>query len=150
MKKLFFLSLLALTFVATGCSKDGEKTYDVPTGNKTEIVGTSVVRTQVVNSGKEAVRVTYAFDGTAYAGQTWEFIFSTEGGALVGYAAYSAKYYNKPDEATVTVKANVVTIKYVLGKGIGDSKLQGLTSLDAIKSAAEILDILGLFNGGTN
>ena len=148
MKKLFFLSLLALSFIATSCNKDNEKTYPVPTESKTDVDTEKgkVIRTQVIKEGKEAARVTYSFDGVQYSGQEWDVIFSTEGGALTAYAIFGAKYMNNA-KVSVTLNVNIVNIKYDIPEGPGDDKLQGLTSLDAIKNAVAVLDILGIFSG---
>ena len=140
------MSLLALSFVATSCGKDDEKTYDVPAKSETKIEGTNVVRTQVVKEGKEAVVITYLFDeNVKYLHQEWQIIFNTTAGATTAGLAAKARYIDKPD-IQVSYNANVVSINYPLNEGIGDAKLQEVTSLSAVESAVQIADILGLLS----
>jgi len=146
MKKIFFMSLLALTFVAVGCGKDGEKTYDVPAKSETKIEGKNVIRTQVVQEGKKAVEITYFFDeNVKYDHQEWKIIFSTVAGATTAGLAAQIYYASKPT-IQVSYSANVVSIIYPLGEGTGDEELKKVTSLSEVESAVQIADILGVLS----
>ena len=141
------MSLLALTFVAAGCSKnkDEEKTYEVPAKSETEYVDGNVVRTQVVKEGKEAVVITYFFDeGVKYNHQEWRVIFSTVSGATA--AGVAAQIYYMAKSVDVSYEANVVSINYSLNEGPGDKNLQAVTDLSAVESAVQIAEILGVLS----
>ena len=149
MKKIFLISLTALCFVTTGCNKKDGTTYPVPTENKTYVdtENYKVVRTQVVKDGKQAVEITYFFDeNIKYNHQEWKVIFSTEAGAnTLGIAA---TLYYALKQVNVSYDANIVSINYPFGEGLGDDKLalvNTLAEVEGVVAIAEILEILGLF-----
>ena len=148
MKKIFFMSLLALSIVAAGCSKDKDNDevdlVPMPTKSGTTIVDKNVVYTQVVEG--KAVEITYFFDeGVKYNHQEWKIIFSTTTGATTAGLAAKAKYLTKPN-VQVSYSVNVVNINYPLGEGLGDEQFQKVTKLEEVEDVIQILDILGLLS----
>jgi len=154
MKRTFYIALVALTLLATGCGKDGEKTYDVPTASETKIEDTNVVRTQVITKDKKAVEITYFFDkldeSVKYNHQEWKIIFNKTSGATKTGIAAKAFYLTNNSSVNVSYNTNIVSINYPLGTGIGDAKLEQITTLStsAVENVAlieEIVSLLSLF-----
>ena len=149
MKKIFFISVAVFCLFIASCSKNDETTYLVPTENKTDIDTDNhkVVRTQVINEGKQAVEITYLFDGSMkYNHQTWKVFFSTDSGAKKMGVAATLYYALKLVD--VSYSANIVSINYPFGEGLGDEKLASITTLSEVENVVqitEILNILGLF-----
>ena len=148
MKKILFISFAAFCLIVASCSKKDETTYPVPKENKTNIDTDNhkVVRTQVVKEGKQAVEITYFFDANMkYNHQEWKVIFSTTSGAKkMGGAA--TLYYALKQQVKVTYSANVVSINYPFGEGLGDEKLASVTSLDQVESVVQLTEILKIFD----
>ena len=149
MKNLVMLFIFAL--VATTCNKDKDKEqqFTVPTTSGTVIEGNNIIRTQVVQEGKQAAVITYYFDDNPlkYNHQEWKIIFSTVTGATLAGTTLQAYYMGEPT-IKPSYSGNVVTINYPLGKGIGDSALEkanSLTEAQAIVTALEIMNIFNIF-----